>query len=115
MPHDVRKSVWDALNACQLIQEFTTGQTLETYQADTMRRCAVERQFEILGEAFNRIDDIDPSFRDRFSEMGDAIGMRNRISHGYDRVSDEVVWITAVKRVPSLMVKLELWLDGKRG
>ena len=111
MPHDVKKSVWDAMKACRAIQEFSTGQTLETYQSDLMLRSAVERQFEILGEAFNRIDDVDPSFRDRFSEMGDSIGMRNRISHGYDRVSDEFVLIAAQKHIPRLMTKLETWLD----
>ena len=99
------------MDACRAIQEFTSGQTLEIYLADYMRRCAVERQFEILGEAFNRIDDVDPSFRNRFFEMGDAIGMRNRISHGYDSVNDEVVWFTAIKSVPKLMTKLETWLN----
>ena len=111
MPHDLKKSVWDAWNACRLIQEFMKGHTLETYQQNLRDCSAVERQFEILGEAFNRIDDIDPSFRDHFVEMGDAIGMRNRISHGYDRVNAEVVWLTAVKRIPTLIVKLETWLN----
>ena len=111
MLHDIRKSVWDAMTACRTIQEFTAGQTLETYLADSMRRSAVERQFEILGEAFNRIDDVDPSFRGLFSEMGDAIGMRNRISHGYDRVDDEVVWITAGKPISCLADRLTAWLN----
>jgi len=111
MPHDLKKSVWDAMDACQKIQEFTAEQTLESYLADDLRRLAVERLFEILGEAFNRIDDVDPSFRSCFSEMGDAIGMRNRISHGYDCVNDEVVWFTAINSVPRLMTKLETWLD----
>ena len=111
MPHDLRKSVWDAWNACRLIQEFTQGHTLETYLQNLRDRSAVERQFTILGEAFNRIDAVDSSFRDRFTEIGDAIGMRNRISHGYDRVNDEVVWVTTVKRIPGLMAKLATWLE----
>jgi len=111
MPHDLKKSVWVAWDACRAIQEFTAGLTLEDYQADRLRRRAVERMFEILGEAFNRIGEVDPSFRGRFSEMGDAIGMRNRISHGYDRVSDEIVWLTAVESVPGLANKLAAWLD----
>jgi len=113
MPHNLQKSVFDALNACRLIQEFTTGQTFETYQADIMRRSAVERQFEILGEAFNRIDDIDLLFRDHLPEMGKVIGMRNRITHGYDCVSDVIIWNAVQDYVPSLIDKLALWLDGK--
>ena len=111
MKYDLKKSVWDAMKACQAIQAFSTGLTLEVYQADLKSRSAVERQFEILGEAFNRIDDVDSSFRERFSEMGDVIGMRNRISHGYDRVSDEFILIAAQKHVPILMKKLAAWLD----
>ena len=113
MPHDVRKSVWDALNACRLIQEFSQDHTLETYQRNPRDRSAVERQFEILGEAFNRIAEADPSLRSRFSEMGDAIGMRNRISHGYDRVIDAIVLDVAKEDIPNLIDKLASWLDGK--
>ena len=113
MPYDLRKSVWDAWNACRLIQEFTANQTLTTYQADIVLRSAVERQFTILGEAFNRIDDADPLFRERFSEMGAAIGMRNRLSHGYDRVDDAIVWDVAKERVPSLMDRLMAWMKDQ--
>ena len=69
MPHDLRKIVWDALNACKKIHSLTTGQTLEAYLADEMRRLAVERLFTIFGEAFNQIDDVAPSYRDRFPEI----------------------------------------------
>jgi uncharacterized protein with HEPN domain len=114
MYHDVTKSVMDAVGACQAIQEFTKGHTLETYQADYMRRCAVERQFEILGEAFCRIDDADPLFRDNLPEMGDVIGMRNRIIHGYDFVDDVIIWDAVKENIPNLMSKLEAWLAGDR-
>jgi len=114
MLYDVKKSIWDAWNACRLIQEYTAGQTLESYRADFMRRCTIERQFEILGEALSRVDDADPSFRDRLPEIGDVIGMRNRIIHGYDRVFDKIIWNTAGDCVPALMAKLAAWLDGNR-
>ena len=111
MRYDKKKSVWDAAEACRKIQEYTAEQTIETYQADPLRRLAVERLFEILGEAFKRIEEVDPSFRDQFSEMGDAIGMRNRISHGYDRVKDATVLDVAQADIPVLMEKLTAWLN----
>ena len=114
MPYDVRQSVMDALDACRKIQEFTKGHTFETYQQHLRDRLAVERLFQILGEAFNRVDDADPSFRDEYlPEMGDVIGMRNRVIHGYDAVSDEIVWLAVTTRVPPLTDKLAAWLDGK--
>ena len=113
MFHDVVKSVMDVVGACQGIQEFTQGHTLESYQADYMRRCAVERLFLIVGEAFCRIDDADPLFRQKIPEMGDIIGMRNRVVHGYDYVDDEIVWTAVEKRIPDLLEKLTEWLKNE--
>ena len=110
MPHDIRKSAWDAVDACRQIQEFTDGKTLAEYLTDDMRRLAVERLFTILGEAFKRIDDVDPSFRDRFPETGKIIGTRNRVMHGYDTVDEDAIWIAVEKYVPALMEKLAAWL-----
>ena len=110
MRHDIRKSVWDAMEACQAIQEFSAGHTLETYLVNLRDRRAIEREFGILGEAFKRIEDVDPSFRSRFSEMGDAIGMRNRLAHGYDQVDDATVFDVVKTNVPPLLEKLEAWL-----
>ena len=114
MIYDVKKSVWDALEACRAIQEFTTGETLATYQADIKLRYAVERSFEIMGEAFNRIDAADPKFRDVLPEMGKIIGMKNRINHGYDRVDDTIVWVTLTTDVPILTAKLAAWLETRQ-
>ena len=43
--------------------------------------------------------------------MGDAIGMRNRITHGYDRVDDATVFDVAQKDIPILRDKLAAWLN----
>jgi len=111
MPYDVRQSVMDAMCACQDIQEYTAGHTLETYRKNSRDVAAVERKLEILGEAFKRIDDADPSFRSHFPETGEIIGMRNRLIHGYEVVSDLVVWATVKENVPALVTKLSAWLN----
>ena len=51
---DTRKYLWDALEAGKRIGRFTSGKSLETYEADELLRSAVERQFEIIGEALNK-------------------------------------------------------------
>ena len=111
MHYDVKKSVWDAADACKMIQEFAEGYTLETYLSDCRTRSAIERQFEILGEALNRVDDADPTFRDYLPEMGKIIGTRNRLAHGYDRIEDEIIWTAVEKYVPELQNKLTAWLE----
>jgi uncharacterized protein with HEPN domain len=114
MYRDAEKSAMDALEACRTIEEFSAGHTLASYQSSRLLRSAVERQFEILGEALNRIDNADPSLRNCFPEMGAVIGMRNRIIHGYDCVDDAIVWDAVGKHVPSLTNKLKAWLEGGR-
>ena len=57
------KYLWDARHAAQRIARFAAGRNYDDYLADEMLRAAVERQFEIIGEAFTglrRVDQISP-------------------------------------------------------
>jgi len=57
-----------------------------------MIRSAVERQFEIIGEALNRLHQCDPELAGRLTDVSRIIAFRNRLIHGSATVSDEVVW-----------------------
>lgn len=50
-------SVWDMVQATRYIQAFTENISFETYLNDIRTVSAVERQFEILGEAARRISE----------------------------------------------------------
>ena len=104
---DVKKSMADALEACRTIQGFTSGHSLDTYCANHLLRSAVERQFEILGEALGRMRRADHEFNDRLPEIGAIIGMRNRIILGYDSVDDAIVWDASQTHLPKLIQFLE--------
>ena len=60
MPPDSRTYLWDALRAAELVKTFSAGRGFTEYQADAMLRSAVERQFEIVGEALNQLSKTDP-------------------------------------------------------
>lgn len=51
MPRDLRKTCFDILQAVSEIEEFTDGQTLADYKANRMLKMAIEREYEIIGEA----------------------------------------------------------------
>ena len=57
-----------------------------------MLRSAVERQFEIIGEALNQLLRREPVLQKKISNAPLIIAFRNRLIHGYANVSDEVVW-----------------------
>ncbi len=67
-----------------------------------MLRSAIERQFEIIGEALNRLDKSDRQVGDQISNKGQIIAFRNVLIHGYDRVDDRVVWNIVRQNLPTL-------------
>ncbi len=107
MNHEAKKHLLDALLACRAISEFTSGKKFEEYSNNLLLRSAVERQFEILGEAFGRLNNIAPEYREECSSIGKIIGMRNRIIHGYDSVDDNIAWDAICNHIPPLTEWLE--------
>jgi len=51
MQRDPRAYLWDARESAAAILEFVASKTFEDYASDRLLRSAVERQFEIIGEA----------------------------------------------------------------
>ncbi len=56
MELEVKKLIYDLDQAINLIINFTNGKRLADYQGDVLLRSAVERQFEIIGEALKMIN-----------------------------------------------------------
>jgi uncharacterized protein with HEPN domain len=104
----------DIITAGQLVATFLAGRTLEEYARDRMLSSAVERQLEIVGEALNRVLRLDESFADSFPEANQVIGFRNILAHGYDRVSDVLVWSIAQESLPKLVDTSRALIDEDR-
>ena len=94
MRRDPRSYLWDAVRAADLIVEFARGRTLDDYESDALLRSAVERQFMIIGEALSQLSRADAELAGRVPELGEIIGFRNILVHGYAIVDDEQVWHT---------------------
>ena len=56
MTNEAKKRLLDAVNGCEAIAEFVAGKDFAAYENDRLLRSAVERQFEIIGEALNKAE-----------------------------------------------------------
>jgi len=82
----------DILLAGRGVKAFVAGHTFDEYVADDLLRSGVERKFEIMGEALNRIRQDDPELLRSIRDYRDIISFRNILVHGYDAIDDRIVW-----------------------
>lgn len=111
LPLEVRKHLYDIRQACELLHEFTVGKSLADYSSHAMLRAAVERQFEIIGEALNQMLKRDASLTMYISDHRRIIAFRNRLIHGYADIDHEVVWGVLETNLPTLRREVETLLS----
>jgi uncharacterized protein with HEPN domain len=111
MERDPRAYLWDARESADAIASFVRGRTYEDYRADMMLRSAVERQFEIVGEALRQLEKAAPDLAAKLPERSQAIAFRNILIHGYDSIDDAIVWRTIHESLPALRARLAALLD----
>jgi uncharacterized protein with HEPN domain len=107
MPPDVKSILVDIRHAIAGIKLFTAEKSLDDFRGDLMLRRAVERQFEIIGEAMTRLRKADPRQFDLISEARGIVSFRNVLIHGYDSVRDEITWRIVQDKLPVLRQEIE--------
>ena len=106
MDNDIKAWLYDILNATIEIESFFIDSTKEfaKYQNDLRTKRAVERNIEIIGEALSRILKRDETIL--ISNSRKIVDTRNRIIHGYDSVSDDVIWGIVIRHLPILQTEI---------
>jgi uncharacterized protein with HEPN domain len=97
------KLLEDIRDSAAFVCEVTQGRTLAQYSADRLLRQAVERNFEIIGEAVRRLAQVDPDSAERIAQYPQIIAFRNILIHGYDLVDHALVWSTVQTQLPALL------------
>lgn len=82
----VCKRLQDALEAITAIEGFLDNQSVEDFLSSDILQAAVERKFEIIGEALKKAADADNGIVTLVPELRQIIATRNRIIHVYDNV-----------------------------
>ena len=102
--------LWDMHRAASLVAAFTGGRSEQDLGTDDMLRSAVERQFEIVGEALTQLRKIDAPAAERITDHRQIIGFRNVLIHGYRTVSNAITWRIVQDHLPVLLKELDAML-----
>ena len=94
MQRDSRTFLWDAVHALDSISTFARGRSFDDYDVDELLRSAVERTFEIIGEALNQMSKLDSELAGRVPGLRQIVGLRNVLIHGYALIDNAQVWQT---------------------
>src|SRR5512139_4168974 len=92
MKREILAHLHDIRHAGQAVRDFIAGRSFQDYCGDELLRSGVERKFEIMGEALNRIARDDPPVLNQIRDYRDIISFRNILVHGYDTIDDRIVW-----------------------
>ena len=102
MERDPRVYLWDVRQAADEVVQFTVGLDLAGYEGNPLVRAAVERKFEIIGEALSQLSKLSPDLARRIPHLRRVIGFRNALIHGYARIDNAEVWRIARESLPGL-------------
>jgi len=108
----------DIIDCIVDITEFTEGISFHEFERDKMRKLAVERQLEVIGQAANKISKETQSVLENIP-WGNIIGLRNKLAHDYGEILAERIWTITKKPIQELLAELmkveELkeYIDGK--
>ncbi|HQQ94685.1 MAG TPA: DUF86 domain-containing protein [Bacteroidia bacterium] len=105
MEKEIKVWLSDIKQAISEINQFLPDKKVfEDFQKDLKAKRAIERNIEIIGEAVNKILSQNPHIE--ISNSRKIVDTRNRISHGYDSVSDDIIWAIVIRDIPKFKLKL---------
>jgi uncharacterized protein with HEPN domain len=111
MDNEIKTWLFDILQSIVEIESYYENKPkiFEDYISDIKTKRAIERDIEIIGEAVNRIRKRDKNFQLENAEK--IIGTRNRIIHGYDKISDDLIWSIVINHLPKLKAEVSNLLN----
>ena len=110
MQTEIKQCLADIKQAIEEIKLFFPGKKdFFEFQKDVKTKRAVERNIEIIGEAVNRILKLDSNFP--INNARKIVDTRNRISHGYDSVSDDIIWSIIIRDIPEFEIEINKFLQ----
>ena len=107
MRPEAPKLLEDIRDSASFIIQVVCNRTQADYEADRLARQAVERNFEIIGEAINRLSRLDPATAQRVGAVPRIVAFRNILIHAYDNIDHGIVWHVIQADLPPLLTGVE--------
>ena len=98
--------LWDMRNFARDAHEFVRTIAFEELEKDSMRKLALERSLELLGEAARRVT-LEFQQRHPQIEWRSLIGQRNVLAHEYGLIDHRRLYDSTRRKIPSLLIELE--------
>ena len=109
----------DIVDCIMDINEFTKEVGFYEFEKDKMRKLAVERQLEVIGQAANKISKDTQNILENIP-WPNIIGLRNKLAHDYGEILAERIWVISKNSIQELLKELEKieeikeYIDKKR-
>jgi uncharacterized protein with HEPN domain len=108
---EIKKLLLDIQEAIHSIGDHLGSQkSFGDYVANKTKRRAVEREFEIIGEAISKILKLNPDIHISYARL--IVDLRNKVIHAYDEIDDTIIWKIIIKDLPKLEEEISLLLKS---
>lgn len=109
MTIEIKKLLLDIQESIRSVDDHLEGRrSFAEYATNKTKRRAVEREFEIIGEAISKILKIDASVHISYARL--IVDLSNKVIHTYDAIDDTIIWKIIVKDLPKLEEEVKLLL-----
>jgi len=107
MDNEIKIWLYDILNSINEIESYFKDipKRFDSFQSNIQTKRAVERNIEIIGEAVSRI--LKKDINIQIANARKIVDTRNHIIHGYDKVSDDVIWGIIIRHLPKLKKEIK--------
>ena len=97
-----KRYIYDMLTYSNEIIDIINDENHASFLSNRVKRLAVERLIEIIGEAANHISEEVINKNDDIP-WSKIIGLRNKIVHDYGEILTDRIWLIASKSIPELI------------